>query len=159
VDRWIDAVLATEFRNHRDQWEDLRQEIQMRVLLNLRQGRFRGESELRTYVHRIARNTSIDALRRSGSRRTAMAQGADALGPPSAPAHERLLSRDLLEKLLLEMSGDDRELLALVFVDNLSYSKVAERLQVAEGTVKARIFRCRERLLDVRRRLLGVKET
>jgi RNA polymerase sigma-70 factor (ECF subfamily) len=156
VDRWIDVVLQAELHRQRQHWEDLRQEIRMRVLVNLRRGRFRGDSELRTYVHRIARNTIIDAMRRAGVRRAATDAGAPAAADRTASEQERLISRDLLDKILLELSGADRELLGLVFVEHLAYSEVARRLRVAEGTVKARVFRCRERLAAVRRRLLEI---
>jgi len=40
-------------------------------------------------------------------------------------------------------------------VRHLSYAEVAKTLRIAEGTVKARVFRCRKRLLSLRRRLLN----
>ena len=157
LDSWIQTVLRTEFHSLHQDWDDLRQEVRLRVFGNLRAGRFQGASELRTYVHRIARNTCIDEWRRAAARRD------PAVGPAleqrreatSDEAAERLLSRDLLQKILLGSTREERLLLHLVHGEHLSYAEIAHKLGVAEGTVKARVFRCRERLLALRRRLLG----
>ena len=158
LDSWIQTVLRTEFHSLHQEWDDLRQEIRMRVFANLRAGRFQGASELRTYVHRIARNTCIDAWRRAAPRRE----------PASDPAFERrreiasdetterLISRDLLRKILLGSTPEERHLLHLVHAEHLSYAEIARKLGVAEGTIKARVFRCRDRLLALRRRLLRI---
>jgi RNA polymerase sigma-70 factor (ECF subfamily) len=156
VDGWIQVVLRIEFQALQRDWEDLRQEVRMRVFRNLRDGRFQGASELRTYVHRIARNTCIDAWRRVAARREHALDGAGAREAPEASRDELpgLMSRDLLRKLLLGASAEERRLLEMVHADNLSYAEIARRLGVAEGTIKARVFRCRDRLLAERRRLL-----
>ena len=62
VDDWIEVVLHRHFRSLQSDWEDLRQEIRLRVLDNVRRKRFEGRSSLRTYVHGIARNAGIDQL-------------------------------------------------------------------------------------------------
>jgi RNA polymerase sigma-70 factor (ECF subfamily) len=157
VDGWIEGVLRAEFSGQRAQWDDLRQDIRMRVLVNFRNRRFRGESELRTYVHRIARYAAIDAWRRSRVWRARLEMTDGEARDPAPMGQERLATRDLLRKMLLGLSRDDRRLLDLVFVERLSYSEVAGRLRINEGAVKVRVFRCRERLLGLRRRLLGLE--
>lgn len=158
LDSWIQAVLRSEFHRLREEWDDLRQEIRLRVYRNLRAGRFHGASELRTYVHRIARNTCIDAWRRSATRPESAADRVlDGPGDVSPDATtERLVSRDLLRKILLGSTPEERLLLKMVHAEHLSYAEIARRLGVAEGTIKARVFRCRDRLLAVRRRLLAI---
>src|SRR5262245_37149600 len=158
LDSWIQTVLRTEFHSLHREWDDLRQEIRMRVFRNLRGNRFHGASELRTYVHRIARNTCIDAWRRAAAR---LEPAADApferrRETVSDETTERLISRDLLRKLLLGSTPEERHLLHLVHAEHLSYAEIACRLGVAEGTIKARVFRCRDRLLALRRRLLRI---
>jgi RNA polymerase sigma-70 factor, ECF subfamily len=156
VDGWIEIVLRKEFRALQGEWEDLRQDVRIRVLRNLRNTRFGGDSELRTYVHRIAKNAGIDLWRRisrrreqSGSDRVTREGGVDG-------GQAGVTSRDLLRKILSGLSAEERRLLELVHGQHLSYAEVARLLGVAEGTVKARVFRCRERLLVRRRRLLEV---
>jgi RNA polymerase sigma-70 factor (ECF subfamily) len=157
IDGWIDVVLRVDFTGQRGDWDDLRQEVRIRVLTNLRDGRFHGDSELRTYVHRIAKNTAIDHWRRGGVQRAVeIKRAADSPRETTITGGmDGLLSRDLLQKILAGLSRDERRLLALVHVRHLSYAEVAKTLRIAEGTVKARVFRCRKRLLSLRRRLLN----
>jgi RNA polymerase sigma-70 factor (ECF subfamily) len=157
LDAWVVVVLRTEFQSMREEWEDLRQEIHLRVFRNLRAGCFHGRSELRTYVHRIARNTGIDLWRKVLGRREQPAGRVDlpAEKPSVREEGADVISRDLLRKILDGVSAEDRRLLELVHGDHLSYAEIARMLGVAEGSIKSRVFRCRTRLLAVRRRLLG----
>jgi RNA polymerase sigma-70 factor (ECF subfamily) len=157
VDSWIQAVLRAEFHSLRAEWDDLRQDIRLRVFRNLRFNRFHGASELRTYVHRIARNTCIDTCRRSAVRRARPDAAAGGQAEAACDdATERLITRDLLRKILLGSTPEERHLLEMVHAQHLSYAEIARRLGVAEGTIKARVFRCRDRLLAVRRQLLRI---
>jgi RNA polymerase sigma-70 factor (ECF subfamily) len=148
VDGWIEFALRDGFRSMREEWEDLKQEIRLRIVTNLRGGRFAGESSLRTYVHRISRNAAIDLARRAYRHRERGGLTAD--GPIAMPARDEpagVMNRDLLSKLLDVLSERDRRLIDLVFAQHLSYAEVAELLGVKEGTVKARVFRSRSRLM------------
>jgi len=157
IDAWIDVVLRSDFVTLQEDWDDLRQETRLRVLANLRDCRFQGNSELRTYVHRITKNTAIDHWRRISGRRAAVGSpGGGAAGSTAADGGvDGLMSRDILEKLLVGLTPDERRLLSMVHVECLSYVEVATRLGVAVGTVKARVSRCRVRLVGLRRQLLG----
>lgn len=156
VDGWINTVLFSGFRALQAEWEDMRQEIRVRVLRNLAQGRFDSRSSLRTYVHRIARNTSIDFSRRAYRRREDGLGQAGALAAAESPARAApLIARDLLEKILTQLTEEDRALVRLVFAENYSYQEVARELGIPEGTVKSRMARCKERILHMRRELLG----
>jgi RNA polymerase sigma-70 factor (ECF subfamily) len=156
LDAWILVVLRNEFHALAEEWDDLRQDIRVRIFTNLRHDRFHGESALRTYVHRIARNTGIDLWRRLATRRRE-AQPTDSPGrteSATADGSVAVVSRDFLRKILRGLPADDRHLLELLHGQHLSYAEVARLLGVAEGTVKARVFHCRERLFLLRRQLL-----
>lgn len=159
INGWIDVVLHNGFLPLRDEWDDLRQEIRLRVYANISAGRFRGRSLLRTYVHRIARNTCIDLGRRAHRARERSEEAQTGAGGASLRGLESsLVAGDLLGKLLEGLEEPDRRLLELVFVERLSYSETAAALGVSEGTVKSRVFRCRERLMEKRRKLAADRE-
>jgi RNA polymerase sigma-70 factor, ECF subfamily len=148
VEGWIERALRDGFRSLREDWEDLKQEILLRIVSNLRGGRFAGDSSLRTYVHRISRNAAIDLARRAYRRRERGGPAAD--GPAAVRAGDEpaeVMNRDLLSQLLEVLPERDRRLIDLVFAQHLSYAEVARLLGVREGTVKARVFRCRSRLM------------
>jgi RNA polymerase sigma-70 factor, ECF subfamily len=56
--------------------------------------------------------------------------------------------RIALERALLELSSDERELLTLKHLDGLSYDELAERLDIPKGTVMSRLFHARKRLRE-----------
>ena len=160
VDCWIESALRDGFQSLREDWDDLKQEVRLRVVGNLRNGRFSGDSSLRTYVHRIARNAAIDLTRRAYRKRERghlEADGPCAARPGVEPAGT--INRDLLSKLLLVLPERDRLLIDLVFAQHLSYAEVAKHLGVKEGTVKALVFRARTRLLRRWSSLMAVDES
>ncbi|HLU43726.1 MAG TPA: RNA polymerase sigma factor SigM [Natronosporangium sp.] len=116
-------------------------------------GRFRGESAVTTWLHRIVVNACLDRLRRRAARPTVpLADAGDSSDPrpvggvePVAPAvdHDTVLTvRAALQQL------PDEQRVAIVLVDLQGYpvAEVAAMLGVAEGTVKSRCARGRARL-------------
>lgn len=155
VDEWIAVVLRSEFRALTADWEDLRQEARTRVFACLTAGRFNGHSSLRTYVHRIARNVGIDHSRKAYRRWEVPLLAAGQAATAGAAGHplERVVARDLIAKLLRGATRGDRRLLELLFIERLSYTEAAALLRVPEGTLKARVFRCRLKVLKVWRHM------
>jgi len=51
-----------------------------------------------------------------------------------------------LETALLALSGEDREIITLKYLDGLSYDEIAERLEIPKGTVMSRLFHARKQL-------------
>jgi RNA polymerase sigma-70 factor, ECF subfamily len=68
------------------------------------------------------------------------------LAPASSLSPEELLA---LERALLTLSPEDRELITLKHLDGLSYRELAERLGIAEGTVMSRLYYARQRLREL----------
>lgn len=54
--------------------------------------------------------------------------------------------RFALEKALLALEEEDREIIALKYLDGLSYEELAEHLQIPRGTVMSRLFYVRKQL-------------
>jgi RNA polymerase sigma-70 factor, ECF subfamily len=54
--------------------------------------------------------------------------------------------RCALEKALLALSKEDREIITLKYLDGLSYEELAVRLQIPRGTVMSRLFYARKQL-------------
>jgi RNA polymerase sigma-70 factor (ECF subfamily) len=109
--------------------------------------RFRGESAVTTWLHRIVVNACLDRVRRRQARPTVPLPEAGpnepvATGPAAAEPDTVLTVRAALAELPVEQRA------ALVLVDIYGYpvSEAAEILAVAEGTVKSRCARGRARL-------------
>ena len=72
---------------------------------------------------------------------------------PAATPEQALLEKDTQARLaaaLARLDPEQRQLIALRIDAELSYERIAELLDIKEGTVKSRLSRARERL----RRLL-----
>jgi len=54
--------------------------------------------------------------------------------------------RFALEKALLSLPKEDREIITLKYLDGLSYEEIVEHLQIPRGTVMSRLFYARKQL-------------
>lgn len=117
---------------------------------------WRPEARFRTWLLSIAHNAALDVLRRRG--RIEFVSFADlppgeeehALPDPARRPDQRLGDRqsiELLERALRELPFEQREILLLREVEDMSYSEIATTLGIAEGTVKSRIARARSAAL------------
>ncbi|WP_433530571.1 RNA polymerase sigma factor SigM [Micromonospora sp. CA-263727] len=116
--------------------------------------RFRGDSAVTTWLHRIVVNACLDRIRRRQAHPTVpLPDGTHGPGDgsgtggvePAAPVHDHdtaLVVREALAALPVEQ----RAALILVDVQGYPVAEVARILGVAEGTVKSRCARGRARL-------------
>jgi RNA polymerase sigma-70 factor (ECF subfamily) len=108
--------------------------------------RFRGDSAVTTWLHRIVVNACLDRMRRRKAHPTVPLPENPGHGPePVAPAidHDTVL---VVHQALAELPADQRTAIVLVDLQGYAVAEVAEILDVAEGTVKSRCSRGRARL-------------
>jgi RNA polymerase sigma factor (sigma-70 family) len=158
VDGWI-ATAAWPFqRRLSSRWDDVLQDVRLEVMRLLGQGKFRGESSLRTYLWQVVSHTCLDQLRSQSRWQWAglevLDEGPAAGQAPHVAGHE---NRDLIERVLRRVSGECRELWRLIGLGH-SYREMSSRLGVAEGTLRVRVLRCREKAVALRQQLLANTE-
>lgn len=119
--------------------------------------RFRGESEPCSWMYRVARRTAASRTidpemreRRRQERHRAMTT-LDELEVRASDDH--IVGHDLLAEVLRRLSSEDREILVLRLVQELSTSQTAELLYLSEGGVKARLHRAKKAALAIVRQL------
>ncbi|WFE32893.1 RNA polymerase sigma factor SigM [Micromonospora sp. WMMD975] len=115
--------------------------------------RFRGDSAVTTWLHRIVVNACLDRMRRRQTHATVpLPDGAHGDGgrhtggvEPAAPVpdHDTAL---VVRQALAALPAEQRAALVLVDVQGYPVAEVARILGVAEGTVKSRCARGRARL-------------
>ncbi|MFI0464435.1 sigma-70 family RNA polymerase sigma factor [Saccharopolyspora sp. 5N102] len=127
--------------------DDLAQETYLRTLKSIR--RFSGRSSARTWLLSIARRVVVDQVRYERSRPRTDA-GADWAAAADRGAGERAGFEGIVElnMLLDELDGERREALLLTQVLGLSYQETAEVCGCPIGTVRSRVARAREQLLE-----------
>ena len=124
--------------------DDIVQDTLMRVLAQARG--WREVRELKPYLFATLHNVHIEYTRRR--KRTGPSIDIDdVVSLLSSPAtqHKRLELRDLAQALT-KLPLEQREVVLLVGVEGMSYSEVAEAVDVPIGTVMSRLSRGREAL-------------
>ncbi|HVP31603.1 MAG TPA: sigma-70 family RNA polymerase sigma factor [Myxococcota bacterium] len=116
-------------------------------------GRFRGESRPSTFLCGIAHFKALAAVRAQGrSKRSAVIptdQEILAQAPDPDDLVGQLESRDDMRRVRVALDGlseGHREVVEMAFLDGLPYAEIADRLGIAEGTVKTRVARARAQL-------------
>jgi RNA polymerase sigma-70 factor (ECF subfamily) len=106
---------------------------------------FAGRSSVMTWLFRIAVNECLQHRRKTSRGRVVnLAE----IEPPdrAPPATQRIHDRDLLEMALARLDPELRCAFLLREVEELSYTQIAEAIQIPEGTVASRLSRAREQL-------------
>jgi RNA polymerase sigma-70 factor, ECF subfamily len=111
-------------------------------------GRFDQGRQFYPWLYTILRNRCFKLLAGRGRLEVSSLEEiqTEILAPASSLSPEELLA---LERALLALSPEDRELITLKSLDGLSYRELAERLGIAEGTVMSRLYYARQRLREL----------
>ena len=137
----------------RDEAMDLTQDTFMKAWQAL--PRWQPQAQFRTWLFQIARNGSLDLLRRRGRVEFVPIDEGLAVAANDLAPDELLEIRqqyDRLDVALRSLPAEHREILLLREVEGLSYAEMAIALETQEGTVKSRLARARVALLDRWRR-------
>ena len=152
VDGWIASAAGPYRRRLGADWPDILQEVRLEVIRLLRDGCFRGESRLKTYLWRVANHTCLDAIRRLRRRPPHDVADEEAPLPAGDPSPlDRVLERDagrVLLEALDALPTDCRQLWGLI-LKGLSYREISQEMGLAEGTLRVRAHRCRKRAAEV----------
>jgi RNA polymerase sigma-70 factor (ECF subfamily) len=111
--------------------------------------RFRGDSAVTTWLHRIVVNACLDRARRRQSRPTVPLPEVETTAvraAPGWPSDPDTDTRVMVWAALAQLPADQRAPLVLLDIEGYSVAEIAEMLGIAEGTVKSRCARGRARL-------------
>jgi RNA polymerase sigma-70 factor, ECF subfamily len=143
--------LAYRFVGTYEEAEDLTQEIFFKVFRSL--STFDRRANFQTWLISVSRNYCIDRYRSGRRDRAVFAREVDAATVQAEALgmspHARVELQDrvaLLREALRALSPALRGAVLLRDVHELSYQEIADRLGIAEGTVKSRINRGRAEL-------------
>jgi RNA polymerase sigma-70 factor (ECF subfamily) len=152
IDRYGPRIyrLAYGILRNRGDAEDIAQEVFAKVYFSIKG--FQARSSLYSWVSRIAINECYTYLRKKrpvyesespdGALSTLMQNIAD-----RRPRVDLVvMQRDFINKLLTEVSEDERVLLVWKEVEGLSLEELCEMTGLNENTIKVRLFRARQKL-------------
>ena len=160
--RRVFSVIANLLRRP-GEVEDLAQQVFFKVYQAL--PRFDFRAAFSTWLYRITVNECFDHLRRQQALKAparsevqfedpADLEQVLAAATENSADPERLASlKELVERLFARLPAEDRVLLTLREVEGFSVVEIAAALKLNENTVKVRLFRARQRLLEAYRRV------
>lgn len=135
---------ARALTGDRAQADDLVQECLTRAWEKL--SLWRRGSDLRAWLFTILHNIFINELRRTKRRPELLDFDEESLESPCRATQEDGLAMRDLETALYNLPFDQRAVLLLVALEELSYEQAAKALDIPVGTVMSRLARARERL-------------
>src|SRR6185295_14732092 len=157
IDAWILRAAWPFQRRLRSRWDDVLQEIRLEITRLLKQGKFRGDSSLKTYLFRVVTHTCLDQVRAQNKHRWEDLDDLEGADQPQATERSPAdtgADRDLLFRVLDRVPHDCRNLWKMLAA-GLSYKEMGDRMGVAEGTLRVRVLRCREKATSARAELFA----
>lgn len=137
-----------------DEAEDVSQDAFLRAFHRL--DRFRGEGVFRSWLLQIAHNAALTAI---GRRRPEPIEEIEGLEPEPGEAERSPASRlesserrARLEAKIRLLRPEHRSVLVLRDVEGLSYEEIGEVTEMPLGSVKGRLHRAREEMIELLRR-------
>ncbi len=129
--------------------EDLFQEVFIKVYRMLET--FRGESSIKTWILRIAANTCKDYLKSAYSRKVVPMMEFTEEAITSEDDYEEVENEDTAQAVknaVMQLPENHREVVMMVYYQEMSLDEAATVLEVPVGTVKSRLARAREKLKE-----------
>jgi RNA polymerase sigma-70 factor (ECF subfamily) len=165
VRRYQDRLFNTVYRvvGHTDDAQDVVQETFISAYQSLHT--FKGDSQLFTWLYRIAMNAAITMKRKkkavisldTGSKHDLLIDPMDqSVDNQPGDSMERNEDEARLKDALAKLSAEHRAVVVMKDIDDMKYEEIAAILEIPIGTVRSRLHRAR---LELRELLEHKKET
>ena len=163
VDRYLSLVYhvvhsTAHLRSARLSPEDV-EDIAAEVLLQIVAGdfkalrQFQGNASLATYLTVIARRTAVHEINRRQTVRDEIRTGTvaaeDDPADESVAAQRSVESLEEVERLLRKLSGRDREVVRLFYLEGRTYEEISTELDIPVNTLGAMLSRARKKLREM----------
>lgn len=149
--------IAYRMLGNKEDASDCTQDAMIKVFRSI--SKFKGNSSFSTWMYRIVINTCKDFIRKKkevlyldndikGEEGNIKRELEDSSDTPETILERKELKKEI-EKAIMEINSDHREVIVLRDIREYSYEEIAEILDCSIGTVKSRINRGRKALKDV----------
>ncbi len=126
--------ICSRYTRDREEAEDLTQETFLRIDKNL--ARFRGDSQVSTWIYRVTTNCCLDHLRKRKIQNRLYADYLDSLVLRNLGPHgDRILAKLDLDRILGYLRPSLRQILFLTLAEGLSYREAGEVAGVSKEAV------------------------
>lgn len=143
--------LCYGYTGDRDSANDLLQETFIKVWQNL--DKFRNQSQISTWIYRIAINTCLSYLRAAARRSTDsldddLVAGYSYANGSDEQEKEKQEQITLLYKAIARLNEYDRIIITMV-LDEIPYPEIAAIADITEGNLRVRIHRIKQKLTEI----------
>ena len=118
-----------------DSVDDLVQETFLKAYKSIE--KFQNNSSFKTWIYRIAMNTVYDELRKNKTQKVEILIDKE-------HHDDNKGTKDLIDKAILDLSLDHREVFILFYKFGYSHEEIANMLKLKVGTIKSRIHYAKE---------------
>jgi RNA polymerase sigma-70 factor (ECF subfamily) len=130
--------------------EDVMQEVFMNVYTSLPD--FRGESSLFTWLYTVARNKSLNYIKKKDKKEKAVLDGEtfqeiESSEDDNGAARQKEL--DLMHECIQELPADFKSAIVLRDIEGLTYDEISQIEEIPVGTVRSRLNRGRAMLQEM----------
>jgi len=157
------ATIASRYFQRPEQIEEIIQISFTKIYLELKNFRGTHDFSLNSWLGRVTTNVCLDALRSRKRKPENLicelsANETEILFADAAvdnkTAENRLVERDLAEKLLSKLSPEDRAILQMLYEEEMTIGEVAEVTGWSSSKIKMRAYRARSVLRKILRNLM-----
>jgi RNA polymerase sigma-70 factor (ECF subfamily) len=163
VDRHQHRVFAVArgILKRQEDVEDIAQQVFVKAYFSLK--RFDQRAAFSTWLYKITVNECWDLLRKRKARplvyesdfseeQSRQYTATDREASRAPDASDRMAMRERLDNLLNQLDKRDRAMLVLKEVEGFSVEEIADSMRLNANTVKVRLFRARQRIIEYSRR-------
>jgi len=153
---WISSQLNYIPWVPRSDHDDIHQEVDMNLLVNLKENRFKHQSSLKTYIYRITKYKCVDYLRLRAKKKhddidTVAHKMENREGNPEL-SMEKTEREEIYFKILRSMPEKCLSLWQMLFIKKWNHREIADKLSVPEGTIHRRAWDCRKKAIALRKK-------
>ncbi len=141
--------LVTGMLGLKEDAEEITQDIFVKAYFSL--DKFRGDSSFSTWLFRIAYNMSVSSLRKKKSifvRADNLAHLPDEEEVPPGESNQKEERLVLLERMLAELTEEERFLILLYYNEDKSIKEIAEITGLTESNIKIKLFRIKNKIRE-----------
>ncbi|HHW56944.1 MAG TPA: sigma-70 family RNA polymerase sigma factor [Clostridia bacterium] len=130
---------------------DLTQETLLKAYLSIKN--FKGESSFKTWLYRIAVNTTMDYMRKKSIEKSNIVEGEEGefeIRDFHTPEEiiDKKLTVEVVREEINKLPMDYKVILVLRDIEGLDYGEISKILGLNVGTVKSRLWRARNLLKE-----------
>jgi RNA polymerase sigma-70 factor (ECF subfamily) len=133
---------------HQEDAEDVAMQVFTKVYLNL--ASYNSKQKFSSWIYRIAHNETVNFIKKNSRQWTV--ELTDFLPVFSQPKEDYFNSQ-ILDKVLNNLKSNDKEILILFYLQELSLQEIGDVLKLTENSVAQRLRRARNRAKDEAKKL------